>query len=1232
MSNPEFAESLASFLIDTTAKGTVLLFLAAAATLLLRRSSAAMRHAVWSLTMLSLVVLPFASATLPAWRIPILPVIESKAQPSTIADLTGPVLATVERKPQRDTLGKSTQRRPEPVQPRLDHRAPPRQSRDSQATPTLMPSAKTVELILPDQPRTTARSQAESKARAVTIAALIWVAGLGISGAFLALCVGRAVALRRSSDVVGDGVWFKLLAELSQRLRLKRSVGLREHPMPIVPLTWGVFRPVVLLPKSARDWAEPMKRSVLLHELAHVRRGDVACQLLGRIACSLFWFHPLAWHGLRRLRQEGEQACDDAVVRSGEKASDYAEQLLQVAHLCCAPLGLSLGVAMAEGNSLERRVKSLFDTRQNHGPVGKRNVLTLLAACLLIVAAVATVRPVSATNAVLEGVSEVRTTENESVGSGESEPVIGADEVKLAKEIPQSDRRVRRQLACPKEWKTGGLDRIIHLDPVFGPEHQGLKLGVAYSKPQIIWQIGQRIPLELFVVNVGNKEASFSIKSAPRISYAPRVKNSKGEVVRGVNNMIVFQPPYGVTLKPGEVCHLPTSGLGLSTGENFADLKSLEVGDYTMSYRVESFTSGVLKFKVEKDDSGKTRVRTSPINWAGVTSPERVSILRPAFGEARRGIEMGLAFPFTQKKFLMDEHIPMSLLFRNVGDKEQTFDFYADFHWSPPTVVDAQGERIRIMPQPIWMYEGAHKVRLKPGETYSLPTRGLWLTREKRSLSLIEPAEGIYRIGFSRVIANQWNGPREWSETLITGSLKIEVLNGADGSRYAIALPKRAAPIEVLQQERLSAEARSKARESISPPKTDDTPKPSSPDTPSDPPPSEPEPDAKIEAEESPSLPTKEPVAKSSLDSVIWWKTVDGLQAGFLLTSPGFPNQRIPDNSLATYRVLIRNTTDKETRFVARLIPHEHRDAPFLIPSDNITEALGAPKLPVEFRAEGGASSKHADPAYVITLMPGEAVIMPGQSGLHDLGIFVGEADSEGFPKIAKIKPGMNWVVQPLQIQTFPIPAAARRTSLLGRYELTKVDSSGNVRTEPATRMAAFAGGKTLYPRIQLDVGTLTAAAVRNAKNAVWGKIDKGLQCGIRLINPQPSYLNGDTLEAELLWRSTSDTAIWTPIPRKLDLYPIVQNSEGQSLPIDFGARFNLYPISLEMRPQEVRSLGVFRIALVEAETPSPRSNAEPAHLILEPGMYKLSALGGVSAPDGGNPKSGEIPFKVIRR
>jgi hypothetical protein len=394
------------------------------------------------------------------------------------------------------------------------------------------------------------------------------------------------------------------------------------------------------------------------------------------------------------------------------------------------------------------------------------------------------------------------------------------------------------------------------------------------------------------------------------------------------------------------------------------------------------------------------------------------------------------------------------------------------------------------------------------------------------------------------------------------------------------------------------------------------------------PPPAEPEPSSPPEPS------ANEQAAKAPLKDVIWWKKVDGLQAGFLLDSPAIPNQRVPYNSVAKYRILVRNTAAKDIRFVVRLLPHEGVDAPFLIPSDNITESLAAPKLPERFRAEGVVRRfKRSDPAYVVRLAPGEAVFVPGHSGLDELSLFVGDTEERKHPTAAKIRPGLNWIVQPLQIQLFPAGGFPGGTSLLGRYKITRVSSNGVAHQESANRMVAVPGGTTLYPRIQLDVGTLTAAAVRNAKDAVWGKVDKGLQCGIRMINPKRAYVVGDTLEAEFFWRNTSDATIWSPLPRQFDLYPIVTNAQGQELSVDFGARTLLPAINLPFKAGKVRSLGVSKITLVKEGTPSPRSNIEQAaHLSVGPGTYKLSGSGGISAPDGGRPRSGTISFVVISR
>ena len=129
-----------------------------------------------------------------------------------------------------------------------------------------------------------------------------------------------------------------------------------------------------------------------MHELSHIKRHDVVFQLIARLACALYWFHPLVWYALHRLRVERELACDDSVLAAGERPSDYAEQLLEVAR-SLQPMRLHAAVAMAQSNKLEHRVALLFSRARSHLPLSTRTSRMLLACAAGIVIAVSIVRP-----------------------------------------------------------------------------------------------------------------------------------------------------------------------------------------------------------------------------------------------------------------------------------------------------------------------------------------------------------------------------------------------------------------------------------------------------------------------------------------------------------------------------------------------------------------------------------------------------------------------------------------------------------------------------------------------------------------------------------------------------------------------------------------------------------------------------------------------------------------------
>src|SRR5437667_5045823 len=122
-----------------------------------------------------------------------------------------------------------------------------------------------------------------------------------------------------------------------------------------MPMAWGVFRPVILLPAEAAEWPAERLRVVLLHELAHVARRDVLTLAMAELSVAMYWFHPLAWWAVSRMRQERERACDDRVLAAGVGASGYAADLLEVARGRHAP---QAAPAMAPASNLDMRTQA----------------------------------------------------------------------------------------------------------------------------------------------------------------------------------------------------------------------------------------------------------------------------------------------------------------------------------------------------------------------------------------------------------------------------------------------------------------------------------------------------------------------------------------------------------------------------------------------------------------------------------------------------------------------------------------------------------------------------------------------------------------------------------------------------------------------------------------------------------------------------------------------------------
>ena len=220
---------------------------------------------------------------------------------------------------------------------------------------------------------------------AFRILAIAWIAGVaaGLTTLLAGFC--RLAWLTSRAERLRAGRWASLAAEIGTSHGVKRPVALFQTDAPEMLATWGLLRPRVLLPAHARLWTDERARVVLLHEIAHVRRGDWFVQIGAEALRILFWFNPLFWLACTRLRRDSEQACDDAVLGAGVPAREYAAHLLDLARSCRVPAPTWVSaVPMARPSTLERRIAAMLNPDLNRQRLTRR-VVTFTAVALLAV-------------------------------------------------------------------------------------------------------------------------------------------------------------------------------------------------------------------------------------------------------------------------------------------------------------------------------------------------------------------------------------------------------------------------------------------------------------------------------------------------------------------------------------------------------------------------------------------------------------------------------------------------------------------------------------------------------------------------------------------------------------------------------------------------------------------------------------------------------------------------------
>jgi uncharacterized protein (TIGR03435 family) len=212
---------------------------------------------------------------------------------------------------------------------------------------------------------------------------IIWLCGVMVVLAVWGVRWRQVAKTLRRAVLVENGREWEILRRLHKAMGAGWQIPLLMSQKLMEPGMFGIFRPVLIWPERLSERLNDEHiEAILAHELRHARRKDNLTAVIHMMVEAAFWFHPLVWWVERRMVEERERACDEAVVEMGSRPGIYAESLLKACRFCVeSPLVCVSGIT---GADLSKRVLSIMTLRLERMGVGKKVALALFG--LIVIA------------------------------------------------------------------------------------------------------------------------------------------------------------------------------------------------------------------------------------------------------------------------------------------------------------------------------------------------------------------------------------------------------------------------------------------------------------------------------------------------------------------------------------------------------------------------------------------------------------------------------------------------------------------------------------------------------------------------------------------------------------------------------------------------------------------------------------------------------------------------------
>ena len=212
----------------------------------------------------------------------------------------------------------------------------------------------------------------------------IWFLGAMMFLVRLATSLADIRNLRQKKHETVESHWEEVLEKQLQSLKMSKPVQLLKSIHVDMPMTYGVLKPVILIPAALFFQLSPLQlEAIIAHELAHIKRHDYLVNLIQSVLEVLFFFHPIFWWINKTAKEQRENACDDLAISMGISPKDLAFGLASVLNYAKNPTPEIAMAAAKTNNPTLNRIKRIMGIKTSSSQPTTITSMTMMITLLL---------------------------------------------------------------------------------------------------------------------------------------------------------------------------------------------------------------------------------------------------------------------------------------------------------------------------------------------------------------------------------------------------------------------------------------------------------------------------------------------------------------------------------------------------------------------------------------------------------------------------------------------------------------------------------------------------------------------------------------------------------------------------------------------------------------------------------------------------------------------------------